>query len=71
MQVTEYLPPDISAAFKILRAYDPAFREKTEVTNSFSRSDLVALSMKDREERAKLAAEGKVIEAIPVRPKAD
>jgi len=36
MQVTEYLPPDTNAAFKILRAYDPAFREKTEVKSTFS-----------------------------------
>jgi hypothetical protein len=61
-EVTEYLPPDASAAFKILQAYDKkqAFREKTEVTTPFSLADLVALSM---EQRARKAEQAKLIEA--------
>ena len=64
-KVTEYLPPDVNAAFKILQAYDKkqAFRERTEVSNSFSLADLVALSMAHREAKARARAEeGRVIE---------
>ena len=61
-KVTEYLPPDVNAAFKILQAYDKkqAFREKTEVKNSFNWAELVELSMKQREAKAEAA---KLIEA--------
>jgi len=34
-------PPDTNAAFKILQAYDPAFREKAEVKSTFSWAELV------------------------------
>ena len=75
VKIVEHIPPDIAAARTILQAYDAedVWREKRDVKGgaSFSLSDLVALSMKDREERARLAAEGKVIEAMPVQPKVD
>ena len=63
----EYVIPDTNAAFKILQAYDKkqAFREKTEVTSTFSLADLVALSMADREAKARALADGKLIEGDP------
>jgi hypothetical protein len=39
---TEHVIPDVKAAFKILQAYDPAFREKTEVKSTFSWANLIA-----------------------------
>jgi hypothetical protein len=60
-ETTEYVPPDVNAAFKILQAYDKkqAFREKTETTPAFSLADLVALSM---EKRARKGEQGNLIE---------
>jgi hypothetical protein len=54
--VTEHIPPDPNAAFKILQAYDEkqAFAEKRQQTGGFDWADLVAMSMADREEKAKL-----------------
>lgn len=56
-KVTEYLPPDVNAAFKILQAYDKkqAFREKTETPPAFNLADIVELSMQRRERRAEQA----------------
>jgi hypothetical protein len=71
-KVTEYLPPDVNAAIKILQAYDTkdVWRDKKDVKseNAFGLEDLVAMSMADREERARLKAieQGKVIETTPV-----
>jgi hypothetical protein len=72
MQTVEYLPPDPNAAFKILQAYDEknAFVEKRQQTGGFDWADLVAMSMADREERARLKAleDGKLIEGSTQEP---
>jgi hypothetical protein len=39
---TEHVIPDVNAAFKILQAYDPAFREKTEFKSTFSWANFIA-----------------------------
>ena len=63
-KVTEYLPPDVNAAFKILQAYDKkqAFREKSEVTSAFSLADLIAMSWEQREAEKAAAEAGKLFE---------
>ena len=65
-KVTEYLPPDVNAAFKILQAYDKrqSFREKTEVKNTFSLADLIAMSWADREAARAASADGKRTDLI-------
>jgi hypothetical protein len=58
----EHVIPDVSAAIKILQAYDTedVWREKRDVKtdNPFSLADLVAISMKQR----RAEAEGKLID---------
>jgi hypothetical protein len=72
MRTAEYIPPDPNAAFKILQAYDEkqAFAEKRQQTGGFDWADLVAMSMADREERARLKAieDGKLIEGSTQEP---
>ena len=62
--IIEHIPPDVTAAKMILQAYDTedVWRDKRDVKgeSTFSWADLVALSMKDRE--AKARAEGKLID---------
>jgi hypothetical protein len=51
-KIIEHVPPDATAALKILERLDPEqWKERTEVENkgTFSLADLVALSMKSRE----------------------
>ena len=61
-KTTEHVPPDPSAALRILERLDPEqWKERTEVEGkgTFSLADLVDLSMKHRE---RLAADPKLLE---------
>lgn len=53
----------MKAAFKILQIYDKqqTIREKTEVNNTFSLADLIAMSRADREAEKTASAAGKLI----------
>jgi chloramphenicol 3-O-phosphotransferase len=60
--IVEHVPPDTSAAWNLMKNLEPhVWRDKieTQVNNTFSLVDLVALSM---EPRAKKAEQAKVIE---------
>ena len=58
--------PDVTAAKMILQAYDTedVWRDKRDVKSelTFSLADLVALSMADREAKARAATDPKLIE---------
>jgi hypothetical protein len=61
----EHVPPDPTAALRILERLEPeTWKERTEVEGkgSFSLADLVALSMADREAKARAATDPKLIE---------
>jgi transposase-like protein len=65
-KTTEHVPPDPTAALRILERLDPEqWKERTEVEGkgTFSLADLVALSM---EHRARKAEQAKLIEARKV-----
>ena len=64
MQTTEHVIPDVNAAIKILQAYDPAFREKTEVKSTFSWASLIAETDRYLEEKA-AKSETPLIQAEP------
>jgi hypothetical protein len=64
VQTTEHVIPDVNAAIKILQAYDPAFREKTEVKSTFSWASLIAETDRYLEEKA-AKSETPLIQAKP------
>jgi hypothetical protein len=56
--ILEHVPPDTGAAWNLMKNLEPdAWRDKieTQVNNTFSLADLVALSMEQRARKAEQA----------------